>query len=314
MSKIGGINVLSVNLPNVTDSLFKTNYYMKTYDIAPYVQFRLLKNLYFNLSYTWSKTVIDDRVINNINSTIIYNNRKKGVDITFNCLAPLKTSKVNVLGYRTSYYSLTLRKSLNVPMVFSKKYYALKMRFFDDRNYNQRIDANERPLDSLNVQIDKIFLRTNKKGEIEYSNIKKGSYQLDLTQTPKGFVPANGVQQTITVAKDEYINIPLVRSKVISGKIFLEADSLSNIKFSVAGIKITATDSLGNTFQSLANEKGEYYINVPSGYFKVSLNPDAFDNTFKPDTLFFIKEIVKDEEINFTIRQQKRKVRLLNTN
>lgn len=313
MSKRGGLNILMVSIPYVTDSLSKTNYYLKTFNIAPYVQFSLFKNLSVNLCYNWSKTVIDDRVINNINSTLVYSNRKKGIDITFNGLVPLRTSKVNALGFNKSYYSLTLRKNLNVPVPFSKKYHSLKLRLFEDVNFNQRIDAGERTLDSLNVKIDDICFQTNKKGEVEYRNIKKGNYQIDLSQTPKGFVPNNGLQQTVTVTKDEYINLPLVKSKVISGRIFLVLDSLSNIKFSVAGLKIMATDSLGNTFQSLANDNGDFYINVPSGFYKVSLNPDALDNTFKPDTLFFMKEVVKNEEVNFTIRQQKRKVRLLNT-
>lgn len=309
----GGVSGMYTNIPEIKNS-GKISQYIKTFNIRPYVQLTLLKKINANLSYNISRTLVDNGLSSYITSSINYFGLRNGFDISTYGVIPIKSSQVSALGVNSAYFTITLRKKFSLPLISTKKFQKLKVQFFEDANHNQQPDAGERLFDSMRLKINDIYFQTTDKGEIYYKNIKKGIYTLDLTATPKGFVPSFGPVQKLEVKGDLTARIPLVRSQVIYGKILFEKDSLSNISFSPAGLKITATDSLNNVFYSLSDSEGNYFINVPSGYYKVSLNPSAFDDTFKPVKLFYQRTVInKDEEIIFEIKQQKRKVRLLKT-
>lgn len=311
-SKWCGLTSLFTSLPVLNDSAkFKVDHYTNTFQVSPFFQMSLKNKLRVQVNYSFSKALLDDRSTTNIIANISYAGTG-AFDFNAYAMIPVNASKINSLGLGANYVSVTAVKRLNVPVLLVKRYHSLKAVVYNDINNNRKRDKNEPVFDSLPMKINDVSFRTGKGGTIEYANVTKGTYTIDVSQTPRGYMATNGNYQSITLKKDFVKEIPVGKSNTIYGKIKFDLDSLSNIKVSVQGIKVSATDTLGNAYSALANEAGYYYINVPSGYYLVSLNPDAFDNAFRPVRLSYTVEVKnKDEQADFEIRQQRRKIRLL---
>jgi hypothetical protein len=214
---------------------------------------------------------------------------------------------------------LSIRKDLNIPNIIKRKYYNLDIILFKDDNLNLRRDEGELGVSDVTVNIvsQRMFI-TNAEGKITFRNVEQKYYVVDLAtvKAPRGYIPSGGYLHYADVKKNTTLEIPYQRGKVISGNVKVVLDSLSSTqrKFASDKIKVMAIDSLGNPYKGMTDKNGDYYINVPPGKYKVTLNPDAYSKDLKPVQLFFFVtfEGTRDEEIvNFEIRERKREIRYL---
>lgn len=310
-SKWGGFNFSILDLPQIDFTTKAPSGVSSTMNVGPFVQTMLFKKLSLYINYQISKTALDSFNTRMLISNVNYTEPKHGISFSFSGMIPLVKSHVNTLGFNQTYMSFTFKKQFSLPLFFHQKYPTLKMLVFYDENSDAKKQKEERAIDSVKIKVDAAHFQP-KQGVASYKNLPKKNYVLDISDLPRGYTSMLGKNITINLNKNTTVFIPVVKSKIISGHIQVEDDSLSTTRFIITGVKVIATDSTGNQYSSICDERGNYFINVPANKYTVSLNREAFDNAFKPVKMNYAVDVIaNNEEVNFYIKQAKRKIRLL---
>ena len=313
--RFAGIRCIYVRNPSST--LVANNLQMiETLNYSPFIRFNIRRVFNMNMQYTTSKTLLDNRTSTFLNGGFSYNNQKNGLFINLGYNHPVKNPNAGYFALTGDSWFLSIRKKLNVPLFTKKKFYNLKLRLFNDANNNGTKENNETPLADVVVNINETAFITDKEGYLRYNNIPSKKYGLDFTAAGsiKGLVPALGPNQEMEVKGNTVKDIAFKKSKIIFGKVTVKLDSLYRMNITPDNLKVTAVDSSGKVYSTLTNENGQFFINVPSGKFDVSLNPEAFNDNIKPVQLKFSIDmsLTEQAEVNFEVKQQSRKVRMLN--
>lgn len=279
--------------------------------IGPFIEKGFFqRNLNVRAQFNYSKNMPNTTEISNIMGSIQYVNPVKGFD--FNVSGIIPVSQQNA----TPYISVSLRFKLHAPFLPIRKYYQLKTVLFKDLNGNGEQDAGEEPIPEQMLAINNNFFLTNENGNAIFKNVSKGDYKLDFGYSSKikGWIPVGGTVQNIKLKGNKTIYIPYKISKVLHGKLFLTVDSNSNLTFSVANIRVTATTGLDSatTYSTITNEDGEFYFNLPDGDYLVTLNEGAFDENFRPVQLSQRADLInnKEKSLFFEIKQKKRAINI----
>jgi hypothetical protein len=288
--------------------------YQKSMYFTPSLTFMVFRRLSMNWGYTVSRSIHDNRNTGFISSQLIYSHPRRGWEINLYGTVPVKESKATGFGLNTRFINLSLVKKLNMPLPLKRKYYDLKVLVYLDENDNQVYEPNEPIVPELQINIGDVSFVTNNMGYILYKNIEKGEYSVDLSEAEhlRGWVPPHGLLQKVILSGSKTFYIGYKRSRLISGVISIFAEG-SNTPHYTDRIKVIAVDSSGQYYSTLCNEKGEYFMNVPANEYTVSLNPDAYGDRMQPDKFSYKIDLVNHQRqnVNFIIREQKRKIRLL---
>lgn len=307
--KYGGIQVLYDKLPiyGLVNDQNYLGFYEHTLNIGPYLNKAFFKNKFqVKFQYNYSKNSRDSIQLQNGGFSVAYLNSKKNLSIQFSSSSTINS----VINYKFS--MLNLQKTFFVPKPKPPIFCDLKVCVFFDENSNSIFDKNELVLPAVKILINKIPYSTNANGYVTIANTNRGLYDIDLTTVSdlKGLIPSNGYKQIINLTHKSMQYISFKKGKYISGNVTVSLDSTSNQKFSSFGLKVMVTDSSGEKHSTLVNSSGKFNISIPSGKYVVSLNPNAFDEKFKPKQFTFTVDLtVKNEaEVNFEIIQRQRKI------
>jgi hypothetical protein len=284
---------------------------------GPYVSLTVFKLLNIGAQYNVSKTLYDNRVNSIFGLNISYKNPRNGTDFLVNASAPLKQAEAaNLNPFKYGYVNISLRKTMNLPLIFKRKYHTISATIYEDKNGNNRYDKTERKLPGLPFSINDVHFITNEDGLAEYKNVEPGEYTIDFTNSEvKGLMPKDGKVQKISVGKKDFqLGLIFKESRTISGQISILQDSSE--KFKVNLIKVIAVDSTGTTYLTTADHEGKYFLNLPAGIYTVSLNPEVFNSYFIPVQMSFTTDLYNNQSdiINFTIKQKRREVKMLKVN
>lgn len=291
------------------------NRYQKALNITPALTLSVSGRFNISLIYGISKSMYDQEVTTYVNGRLGYKGKKNGLSFDINGMIPIKKSKIGLVGIGRDFVNVAFRKIIHVPKFEKRKYFDLKTVAFNDLNSNGIKEQSEPLLPGVKMKINGIMFSTSKKGVVNYKNVFKGDYVIDLVDNGlDSLIPAHGLQQKITITNSVTSNLPFKKSRLITGRVAVEVDSLSHFKFSPAGLKVIAIDSSGGVYSALCNEAGAFSIYAPQGKYLVSLNREAFDDKIRPDILSFTVDLFEktSQTLSFIIRQQKRKIRFLN--
>ncbi|HEX2629276.1 MAG TPA: hypothetical protein VHM26_09695 [Chitinophagaceae bacterium] len=291
----------------------------ETMSITPFVNLRFSRAFTGSVNYSVAKSLFDDVITTFAGVNLVYNNKRNGLYATLAGNLPVSNTSENFSALANNSVILSVRKDLSVPNIFKRKYYDLKIVLFKDENLNNKYDDGEEGINDVTINIvsQRMFI-TDRKGVAMFKNAEKKYYVIDVasTKAPRGYIPASGHLHYINLQKNGTLEIPYHKGKVIAGKVTVTLDSLTLKQFRADKLKVMAIDTLGNTYKSLTDANGNYFINVPPGWYKVSLNPDAYTKDLKPVQMFFIVDMNKPEDeqtVNFEIKENKRQIRFLNS-
>ena len=319
--KYGGLTAIYTKVLNnpVVDASQDKFEYSETINLSPFVRFALLKTIGVVINYNASKMMNNDFIMQFVGGSVNYNGLRNGLNFSLNASIPVKSYNNNAYTsyYALNYFNVTLSKSFNVPISPKKQRYNLELDMFYDENNNGRKDKKEKAVDHMPVKINTVRFRS-KEGAVAYKNVDPSKYELELDANAarEGYVPKNGSNQTVRLSRDKKVKVPFVKSKVIKGVIQIILDTNSRKSISAEKMKVILFDMRGNIVQTtIANYRGEYLFNAPAGIYKVSLNAAAFNDDYKPEVMHFTADLTKKEreEVNFVIRQKKRKVNIRQT-
>ncbi|HTM66168.1 MAG TPA: hypothetical protein VL093_07610 [Flavipsychrobacter sp.] len=276
---------------------------------SPYAEVHLLKKtLSARVQGNYAQTLPSDISTTTVLTNINYSH--KGYDFNINGIVPVGGSSEG----RSAYVNAAFRMRLKAPFVAVRKYYNLKLVLFKDVNSNGVKDAGEEPIAGQTLSLNGDLFVSDGDGLVVYKNTEKGTYKADFgfTSKLKGWIPNNGTVQQFEVSSNKSIQIPYKVSRVLSGQLLVEKDSLSNATFNPGNIKVTATGEKGEVYSTLTNENGEFYFNLPAGNYIVTLSDIAFNDQFKPIAFSQTADLVNNQNksLYFEIKQKRRQINI----
>ncbi len=282
--------------------------------ISPYAEASLFKHsLVIRSQFNYSKSLPSDIENSNLLTNIVYTDYRRGFDLNISGIVPIKKA-----ADAQPYVNASLRVRLVAPFLAVRKYYQLKLVLFKDADADGKLDDKEEIIPGQTIALNDHKFVSNEKGMIVYKNIDEGDYKADYGYSSKikGWIPSGGTIQYYHVSKNKTVYVPFKKSKVLYGKLKLIKDRNSNLEFKLANIKISAmaNDTL-STYSTLTNSEGEFYFNLPSGTYTITISQAAFDDQFKPTEFAKTADLLNNDEANvyFEIKQKRRAINIRKT-
>lgn len=225
-----------------------------------------------------------------------------------------------------SRFQFGVTKSFHVSL--AEKYHNLDVICFRDDNGNGQMEAHEFGLPDVRLELKPIVnpkkaskkikkqpvtLFSNHKGKMYFKKIPEGIHKINIHQIHNnelGYIPSNNAMQELKIEQDMIVYIPFAKANYIKGKAIFERAKLSRKKISLANIRVTVINDLGEEFSVLTDEKGLFKIPVPkSRSYTVKIN-NPFDKSIKLEqTEYKLKfEASQSFEVNFKFIEKRRKI------
>jgi hypothetical protein len=276
--------------------------------VSPYYEQPVKKlNSYFRTQLMYNRELPGDVENLSVNNQFVYNSQKLKADLSIN-------SNISLLNKQGSYLSVTVRKSLSLPLYKNAVSNNFKAVLFRDKNSDNLFNEDDEVIPNVNVMVNGELVQTDNKGIIIFKNIGSSSLRLDLSHiNDRGWMPTNGYSQALQpLSKEKTVQIPFRTGKSIVGQLVLVADDKSNVGFELDQIRITATNEKGENFYCLTDAEGKFNFNLPTGIYTVSINASVFDNEFRPVELSKTIDLVNNSitDVQFEIRQKKRQINI----
>jgi len=252
-----------------------------SYSLGPNTQFQAFKSrLQMQASamynfYGYSRT--DNYSVNAQASYRIKGNWNLTADI-FYSLMESRTNYGNVFDPVYSTHSFTnnqirlgIEKKFNTQSSSSGK--KLALRYFEDNNNNGIRDRDEPLVSGILVKLAKEVARTDARGEVSFRNLPVGNYLVQIVNDQGWSVP--GGSTDLVVTRNQRQEIPLIRTKILKGKLQVIAREYQDSKPSLSGIRIDAVDEHGRNYKTLSDAEGNYALYLPVSNYQVYINTDG---------------------------------------
>jgi len=205
------------------------------------------------------------------------------------------------------------------------KYYDLTIKFFKDDNGNGIKDDNEldlediiafityqknNPLNDFSAFTEK-ELKSDKSGVVTYKYIPIGKYNVTVSPLNKykGEITLNDLSRDFEVVGNTTLYFGFSETYKIRGKIIMNRDPNSSLgDVSLRDIPVFAIDTGGNSYKTLTDENGNFFLSVDApGLYKVRFK-DVFDNSFsiQQDEFEIDFNGIKTYQLDFVVFENKR--------
>lgn len=313
----GGVKGFFVRQPILSDSTVKVLVRnVETMILSPYFNFKFLKRIPVSLRYTISKSLYDKTVTQGIGFSLQYKSKISNWQIQCNGTVPLTTTTANQAVLASfPYVTLSLQKAINVPTIFKKKYYTLRVLVFEDVNSNGAYDLGEPRLRGIRFAVNHLRFLTDSIGCFTISNTNAGPYEImaESGYATQGLTPV-AVVTTINLTTSQLVYISFRKGHAIGGLVKFDLDPYSRKQITPENILINFVDQAGKKFSTLTDTTGKFYIKLPAGVYSVSLNETSFTGPIRPVVNSFQVDIQQNayQFIEFELREKRREIRLRN--
>jgi hypothetical protein len=201
-----------------------------------------------------------------------------------------------------------------MPVLINKNSANINIKLYLDKNSDGKFSESDEPVRNAQVVAGTALMMTNNEGMIVFKNIEKKMINLDLSHIShlRGWIPKGGFDQKFIPGKESTFYVPFVKSKVVTGNLLLIKDDKSSITMELEAIRMIAVSSSGEIFNALTNANGEFFFNLPSENYTISINQSVFDDSFRPVETTMLADLVNNDklQLQFEIRQKKRQINL----
>lgn len=227
--------------------------------------------------------------------------------------------------FSNMYFEANIRKEFGFQQP-AIRFHTLKLVFFKDYNGNRIKNDNEPGIKNILISIQRIRdenneyasfssgeLLSNQYGEVIFEDIPDGLYKLNYNSigNEAGTFSKADIDLNIRLDKNQTYYIPFVEKNKIFGKIILNRSKLSGMgKIDVSNIRITATDSKGNTYSTLTDKHGQFTIFAPiTDEYVVTVNNIFYENFDLRQNNFRVQfNGYKQFEVNFVFDEKIRRI------
>lgn len=291
----------------------------RLYSIGPNTQFSALKNklqAQFSAMYSYyGFTNNSNYTVNGSARWVLKGNWAIATDIFYTLIQmrnPIFNEGNNPDSYLSSHIN-TRQIRLGIEKHFSGMNAStgkrLRMVYFEDRNNNGIHDDDEPFATDMVVKINNKTAFTDQRGQVEFRELPAGNYTVELINN-KGWNAS--LPLSIVLEKNKAIEVPLIRSTILEGKLIIVGKNYQNTRPVLSGIRIKAMDVQGKEHQTLTDVDGQYTFYLPPGTYQVSIGTEGM-----PFTIENAKENVEllDNQERYTIdfryRDERRKVGIM---
>ncbi|WP_435223611.1 hypothetical protein [Niabella hirudinis] len=148
----------------------------------------------------------------------------------------------------------------------------LELFFYTDLNANGRRDAEEPAAAGVQVRIDGTMAITNRKGAVKFTGEKNKSYSVSILNN-KNWSLLQGLE--ITLKKNSRMDVALVKTELLTGRLVYVADKYADAPPTPAGIRVKAVSKNGAVFMTLINEEGLFRLYLPENQYTLSVETGA---------------------------------------
>ena len=229
--------------------------------------------------------------------------------------------------FQTLYFEAGVKKEFNWshPRI---SYNDVVLVFFKDFNGNNIQEPNEPGIKNVLVFLDRQFtpelgqipgdvttieLLSNNVGQVFLENVPAGLYSVNYNPVGKDagtFSKAYG-DLDININGDKTIFIPFVERNKVFGKIVLNRSKLSGLgRLDVSNVRITATDSRGNSHTTLTDKNGDFVLYAPvTDEYILTINNIFYENFDLRQNNFVVQfNGYKQFEVNFVFDEKVRRI------
>ena len=179
-----------------------------------------------------------------------------------------------------------IRKEFGIPI--PKKY--SKQRFYDvsfiaflDMNGNRVKDRDEVALENVVIRLGDYEVLTNDLGMAKLLNVKQDNYLFSVISLGevKGWFPLK--MDSILINNNQKQYIPFVKGVKLAGNIAIDREKFAlnaETPLDLSKIRISVTDSLGNSQSTLTDVNGSYLLYVPSGKYILTMDEKILGERF----------------------------------
>jgi len=108
------------------------------------------------------------------------------------------------------------------------------------------------------------------------------------------------------------MEVPLVKTAVLRGKIEVQQSRYQNAKPELSGIAVLASDQMGNTFKALTNEEGSYNFYLRPGLYRIFIETLGMSFSIaNPSHELSLTEGKAVNNLNFQYVDEQRKIEVV---
>jgi hypothetical protein len=224
----------------------------------------------------------------------------------------------------------SIKKDFAVP-VSAKKYFDMQILVYADASATGQYKPGDPVYENVLVRIQKITepltensalmspskfaeAMTNSKGLAVFSNFEPGVYMVSLIPASASPQTFQGKSFDINLTNSQLFALSVDRGARVSGSIILQRDRYSQFQHvPLSGIRITATNAIGNSFSTLCDVEGRFNLFLAPGNYTLVINQNAFGESFKIAQNNIPFEIRNNKEIitlNFFVEEKSRTIRI----
>lgn len=181
----------------------------------------------------------------------------------------------------------------------------LELVYFEDWNGNGYHDKGEPYASEILVKIGGVAALTNSKGEVKFLGAKDKKYEITIIND-KGWSATDGT--AVFLSKNIRLEIPLVKTERLTGKLTYVADKYNESVPSSSGLRVKAVAENGKVYSTVTNDEGDFSFYLPENKYSVYVETEGM-----PYSMLNPKEIVeikrnKVQSLEFKYKYQRRKV------
>lgn len=182
----------------------------------------------------------------------------------------------------------------------------LELAYFEDDNNNGMKDSNEKGAEAITVKLNEETAQTNAKGTVKFYDLKPGSYTLYVVNSKNW-----GMQEpiSIVITKNKSMEVPLVKTIALTGKMQAIEKSYQNTSPILSGIRVNAKDAGGKTYKTLTDASGNYSFYLPAGTYTVFVETEGMPFSIgNPGNKVTLSPEKAAYQLNFELKDERRKV------
>lgn len=174
----------------------------------------------------------------------------------------------------------------------------LKLNFYADENNNEAWDRGEQAVQDLLVKIGDASATTDKKGTVTFLNMTETEYAVTLVSERQW---STKFLSSVLMNKNKEINVPLVKTAMLTGTILPEKIKYLAADKPLAGIRVYAVNSEGKKFSTLSDADGIYSFYLAPGSYKIIIPTEGLPFTVKEPSKFLTIENTREKlyKLNF---------------
>ncbi len=251
------------------------------YNLYAAYNFQMLKNtLTGSLSAGTYYSQQYKNLNNNINSNLEYKISPLWSSTGYFNYSGYKST--DAFGYSGSNYQFRVGVKRYFTVATAAGKHKVSFQMFEDKNFNGKLDADEKVLANEVVKLDNYVAITDKNGKVTFQNVPKGIYKLKVSESAGSRLMMDPV---IVVEKNINRKVGMVKNIRVTGKLSEVKQAYDVVGTDVTGTVVYAKSEEGLIYTAVVNQNNEFEFFLKDGKYEIYIENDKYSYTNAKQTI-----------------------------